>query len=264
MNYKSDRQISSESNSRFTLIELLAAPGIARRAARLMRFTLIELLVVIAIIAILASMLLPALTQARNQSKQILCAGNLKQLGLTNLAYANDYNGVLAPHYWPAEIWPYTGLKAERYIYSIYFCPSQNPKDAYNYNLHTVPLAIRPVSTVSSIQGSYGYNYIYIQEDVYNTDGTIKYNWMGPRTLSRIKAPSNMLMWSDSSGKYNDKGSVGVHYDWDYLGTQISVRHNKGSNVVFADGSVRWYKRNDIMMPGYIKAKVHKYWSGGM
>lgn len=63
----------------------------------LKKFTLIELLIVISIVAIIAGMLLPALRSVRNKAYENGCAGNLKQIGLAEAFYSNDFEDYIVP-----------------------------------------------------------------------------------------------------------------------------------------------------------------------
>jgi prepilin-type N-terminal cleavage/methylation domain-containing protein len=97
-------------------------------------FTLVELLVVIAVIALLMAILIPALTKAKEQARSIACRANLKQWGVICAAYADDNNGRFwsgatsppAPstsigHWWPAQLeCKFQSWKQNK----IWFCPN--------------------------------------------------------------------------------------------------------------------------------------------
>ena len=99
-------------------------------------FTLVELLVVIAIIAILAGMLMPALSAARNKAKTISCVGNLKQFGFAHFSYCSEWNFTPPVKIsgtetrWVDLLEPHLAKKSDNSNNNIYVCPSDTrPED---------------------------------------------------------------------------------------------------------------------------------------
>ena len=228
-------------------------------------FTLIELLIVIAIIAILASLLLPALSAAREKARTISCASKQKQITMAAQMYANDGNGffqhlcggfsnepsrnaiTLLSGYLGGpsrdEILK-DGIKDDTLIPKTFFCDS-----------------VRYSSRLNPTTGKWRYSYAFVygqgNPDTYYMP-LFRYATVPEDDAGSVRhAPSNVIFAADGLAKKSESDTVedGPMESWGanslartYNASYalIFTRHNKLANVMFLDGHVASLHGNEL------------------
>jgi prepilin-type N-terminal cleavage/methylation domain-containing protein/prepilin-type processing-associated H-X9-DG protein len=171
-------------------------------------FTLIELLVVIAIIAILAAMLLPALSRSRDKARLAQCLSNIKQIGLAFHLYADEFDDSMPVHYNWSTVCGELGTSTR-------YASSSWDFDSRPLNLYLAPLVASCPSDVGDsfydtrppeVESAYlAYGTSYLPQWGYDGMGVLRAtdNSGDLKMITFDASPSNKLLIADWSWHYN-------------------------------------------------------------
>lgn len=211
------------------------------------RFTLIELLIVIAVIAILAALLLPALGKARQAARNSVCKSQLKQIGTSLVLYASDYG----------DYFPYTGGK--NYMEGIR--PYLNAPEVVHQNTRTIfacPSDLKPHNgPTCSYAANGGYSWAWGDPFYYGMTWSASAADYGSRKFAEVQMPSHTYavveIWLFQNRLYNSGAAAAfvtsvfaaLNYDVPGQATTHNDYHNRRLNMLFADMHVA-----DLLHPG--------------